>query len=158
MDEIWFGWWGSSCIPGSYIKKLFCTVTELKETKTQMFTTIKPEKKNKYLTNQVQTPNLKSKWNHSPQTARMCILHQMKNNVQSTVHDNVPWFLNDSGYRMGRVGSIMPSYLTLGLWWLFGMEEEEQRILKATNQKCSGWMRQTLMSGDALCCTLTRTN
>lgn len=158
MDEIWFGWWGSSCIPGSYIKKLFCTVTELKETKTQMFTTIKPEKKNKYLTNQVQTPNLKSKWNHSPQTARMCILHQMKNNVQSTVHDNVPWFLNDSGYRMGRVGSIMPSYLTLGLWWLFGMEEEEQRILKATNQKCSGWMRQTLMSGAALCCTLTHTN
>lgn len=51
---------------------------------------------------------------------------------------------------MERVGSIMPSYLTLGLWWEFRMEEEEQRKLKATNQKCSGWMRPALF-GAALC-------
>jgi len=61
MDKNWFNWWGSSCIPGSYIEKLFGTVTGLKETKTEMFTTVKPEGKKQKNEIEVHTPNCQHK-------------------------------------------------------------------------------------------------
>lgn len=69
-------------------------------------------KKNLRFTHQTVNINLKLKtnWNHSPRTTRMCILHQMKNNVQSTVHNN--------GFRMTRDKGWKGSEASCPLTWL----------------------------------------
>lgn len=53
---------------------------------------------------------MKTNWNHIPRTTRMCILHQIKNNVQSTVHNN--------GFRMTRDKGLKVSEASCPLTWL----------------------------------------
>lgn len=45
----------------------------------------------------------------------------------------------------------MPSYLTLGLWWEFGMGRRKR---KNTHERESFSRNAALVSGDALCCVL----
>lgn len=145
MDEIWFSWWGFSCIPGSYIVKLFGTVTGLKGTKTEMFTTVKPEKKKKNwqirFTHQTININLKLKtmktnWNHSPRTTRMCILHQIKTIYKAQYTTMVSEWLGIRGWKCRKHHALLPDFRTMVRVWngrgrteeIEGNKSEMQRL------------------------------